>query len=72
MIRTSIIGKQFDEERALYHLQNADVKGHIISVKNPKSGRIIADSVGEIIRGDAVMECTGEIILRAEAEEKIC
>lgn len=25
MTRTNIIGKQFDEERALYHLQNADV-----------------------------------------------
>ena len=48
----------------------ADVKGHIISVKNPKSGRIIADSVGEIIRGDAVMECAGEVILRAETEKK--
>ena len=48
----------------------ADVKGHIISIKNPKSGRIIADSVGEIIRGDAVMECTGEVILRAETEKK--
>ena len=25
MTRINIIGKQFDEERALYHLQNADV-----------------------------------------------
>ncbi|MDE6942681.1 MAG: DUF3737 family protein [Lachnospiraceae bacterium] len=25
MTRMNIIGKQFDEERALYHLQNADV-----------------------------------------------
>ena len=43
----------------------ADVKGHILSVKNPRSGRIIADSVGEIIRSDAVMECTGEVIFRS-------
>ena len=48
----------------------ADVIGDIVSVKNPKSGLIIADSVGEIIRGDVVMECTGEIILRAEKEKK--
>ena len=27
----------------------ADVKGHIVSVKNPISGNIIADSIGEII-----------------------
>ena len=46
---------------------DADVQGHILSVKNPRSGRIIADSVGEIIREDAVMDCTGEVILRDSA-----
>lgn len=34
----------------------ATVNGNIVSVKNPKSGRITADSIGEIILGDAVME----------------
>lgn len=43
----------------------ATVNGHILSVKNPKSGTITADSVGEIIREDAVMECTGEVIIRS-------
>ena len=42
----------------------ADVKGHIISVKNPRSGVITADSVGEIIRDNPVMECTGEVVIR--------
>ena len=42
----------------------ATVTGHIDSVKNPKSGSITADSVGEVILGDAVMECTGKVILR--------
>ena len=42
----------------------ADVKGHILSVKNPRSGHITADSVGEIITGDAVMECTGQVHIR--------
>ncbi len=42
----------------------ADVRGHIISVKNPKSGKIIADLVGEIIMEDAVMECNGVVELR--------
>lgn len=42
----------------------ADVRGHIISVKNPKSGIITADSVGEIVREAPVMECTGEVIIR--------
>ncbi len=42
----------------------ATVTGHIDSVKNPKSGTITADSVGEVIMGDAVMECTGKVIIR--------
>ena len=42
----------------------ADVRGHILSVKNPRSGTITADSVGEVIFGDAVMECTGKVLLR--------
>ena len=42
----------------------ASVIGHIDSVKNPKSGEIICDSVGEVIREAAVMECTGKIVIR--------
>ena len=42
----------------------ADVRGHILSVKNPRSGTITADSVGEVIFGDAVMECAGKVLLR--------
>ena len=42
----------------------ASVRGHIISVKNPRSGHIVCDSVGEIIREDPVMECVGEVTLR--------
>lgn len=44
----------------------ADVKGHIQSVKNPRSGVITADSVGEIVRDDPVMECMGQVALRGE------
>ena len=43
----------------------ADVRGHIVSVKNPRSGVITADSVGEIVREDPVMECTGQVIVRS-------
>lgn len=42
----------------------ATVIGHIDSVKNPRSGTIAADSVGEVIFSDAVMECTGKVVLR--------
>ena len=47
-----------------YSSVDADVVGDIMSVKNVKSGRIVADSIGEIINEDAVMECNGEIIIR--------
>ena len=43
----------------------ADIRGHVLSVKNPRSGVITADSVGEIVRDDPVMECTGQVVLRS-------
>lgn len=46
----------------------ADILGHIVSVKNPKSGTIVADSVGEIIREAAVIKCSGKVLLK---EQKI-
>ncbi len=45
----------------------ADIRGHVLSVKNPRSGIITADSVGEVVREDPVMECTGKIVCRATA-----
>ncbi len=46
----------------------ADVVGNIISVKNPKSGIITADSVGEVIYGDAVTEVSGRVVIRGSAK----
>ena len=40
----------------------AEVNGEILSVKNPKSGKIIADKIGEIILEDSVYENNCEII----------
>ena len=45
----------------------ADIVGDVISIKNPKSGKIVVDTVGEIIWDDPVMECTGEIVQRKVA-----
>ncbi len=45
-----------------YSEVEADIKGNILSVKNPKSGYIKADSIGEIISEDSVMENLCEII----------
>lgn len=42
----------------------AEINGHIDSVKNPRSGTITADSVGEIIEEAPTMECTGKVIIR--------
>lgn len=51
-----------------YSEVEADVKGHVISIKNPKAGTITVDSVGEIIKEAPVMECLGEIVVRANNE----
>lgn len=47
----------------------AEAKGHIVSVKNPKSGTITADSVGEIICENPVMKCSGKVVLRKKTNE---
>lgn len=57
----------FDEDADLtfeYSTVEATVRGHIVSVKNPTSGHITADSIGEIILdenrkapGDCVITC---------------
>lgn len=44
-----------------YSEVDADVRGEILSVKNPKSGRIAADKIGEIILEDSIMENQCEI-----------
>lgn len=44
----------------------ATITGHVDSIKNPRSGSITVDSVGEVIMtDDVVMECTGKVIIRA-------
>lgn len=37
---------------------NASLIGHVDSIRNPRSGEIVADTVGELILEDAVTECT--------------
>ncbi|MFR5892116.1 MAG: DUF3737 family protein [Bacilli bacterium] len=43
---------------------NASIIGHIESIKNPLSGCIIADTIGDIIRDDQIYGCKAEIMLR--------
>ena len=47
-----------------YSQVQATVTGHIESVKNPLSGYILADSIGEIILENSVMETDCEIKIR--------
>ncbi len=43
----------------------ATVLGHVDSIKNPRSGTITVDSVGEVIMTDnVVMDCRGQVLLR--------
>lgn len=49
-----------------YSEVEADVRGHVDSIKNPKCGNITVDSIGEIIMtDDVVMPCTGNVHIRA-------
>ena len=43
---------------------HATIDGHVDSIKNPRSGEIIVGGVGEVILGDAVMECTGKVTVK--------
>ena len=43
---------------------NASIIGHIESIKNPLSGCIIADTIGDTIRDDQIYGCKAEIMLR--------
>lgn len=47
-----------------YSEVEATIKGHINSIKNPKSGTITADSVGKIIKADSIMEDNCQIIIK--------
>lgn len=47
-----------------YSEVEADVKGYVDSIKNPMSGTITVDSVGEIITEDSVYECFGKVVIR--------
>ena len=43
----------------------ADIRGHVDSIKNPRTGDITVDSVGEILMtDDTVMDCCGKVHIR--------
>ena len=55
-----------------YSSVDADISSHIVSVKNPKSGRIVADSIGEIIHESEYVDTSlSEIVVRSTSYEEI-
>ncbi|MGN1062415.1 MAG: DUF3737 family protein, partial [Candidatus Scatosoma sp.] len=48
-----------------YSEVKASVKGEILSVKNPRAGKIVADKIGEIILKDSVMKTRAKILVRS-------
>lgn len=55
-------------DRAFEYSQvEATIKGRIESVENPKSGKISADEIGEIIRGHEATNCNAEIIINKKS-----
>ena len=63
-----LINCSFDEDCDLafeYSSIDAQIKGHVTSIKNPLSGKIIVESVGEIIRdanAKAPNDCVIEVV----------
>ena len=43
---------------------DAQINGYVDSIKNPKSGKIIVDSVGKIIKEDSIMDNNCNIIIK--------
>jgi hypothetical protein len=48
----------------------ADIKGHVDSIRNVLSGKIICDSLGEYVQDEHVLDCKGVIEIRPKDEEK--
>ena len=49
---------------------DADIKGHLNSIRNFLSGKIIVDSIGEIIKDEQVVESKGIVEIRPKEEEQ--
>lgn len=49
-----------------YSEVDATISGYIESVKNPKSGRITAGSIGSIIKEDSIMESRADIVITGD------
>lgn len=51
-----------------YSEVDATINGHVDSIKNPKSGKIVVDSVGKVIIEDPIMDVNGQVIVREDMD----
>ena len=49
---------------------DGEIKGHINSIRNVLSGKIIVDSIGEYIEQDQIYECKGIVEVKPKEEEQ--
>jgi hypothetical protein len=49
---------------------DADIKGHVDSIRNVLSGKIVVDSLGEYVQDEHVLDCKGVIEIRPKEEEQ--
>ena len=53
-----------------YSEVDATIIGHVDSIRNVLSGKIVLDSLGEYVQDEHVMECNGVIEIRKKDEDK--
>ena len=49
---------------------DADIKGHVDSIRNVLSGKVVVDSLGEYVQDEHVLECKGVIEIRPKEEDQ--
>ena len=42
----------------------ADIKGHVDSIRNILSGKVVVDSLGEYVQDEHVLECNSVVEIR--------
>lgn len=50
----------------------AEIVGHVDSIKNPMSGRIVVDSVGEMIVDSDFVPVNGDVVIRDQKVKGLC
>ena len=49
---------------------DADIKGHVDSIKNLLSGKVVVDSLGEYVQVEQIRECKGIIEIKSKEEQE--